>query len=129
MLKTKKYYENVLILMDKRYEAVQSLLMDIADSKPSLRLSISVPRLQSRAVGRLHSHAQRFQTIAARKPLERRTTPIQWEGPEEFHTVSTATHPHTDGHRTVLIKMCLPLQWCEAGVGQVAGWAQQTTAR
>lgn len=45
-----------------------------------------------------------------RKPLEQRMTPIQWQGPEEFHTVSTALHVHTlNEHRSVLIHMCLHL--------------------
>lgn len=100
----------------------------MADSELSVFLPISVPLLQSRAVGRLHSHAQRFQTTAARKHLEQRMTPIQWEEPEEFHTVSIATHLLTLMDTELsLINMCLPLQWCEAGVGQVAGWAQRTT--
>lgn len=94
---------------------------------PSLSLFVSVRLLQSRAVGRLHFCVKHFKTIVARKPQEQRMTPIQWEEPEEFHTVSTDKHLHTLIDRTVIINMYLRIQWCEAGVGQDAGWVPQTT--
>lgn len=105
--------------------------MDISNSEPSLYLGLSphistTPSKQGR--GKTAFSRSTFQEDSSEETSGTENDSYSVGGTRGVsHCEYSYTPTHTDGHRTVLINMRLRLQWCEAGVDQVAGWAQRTT--